>query len=155
MDGRRILNATRSAVQRAAKNLLRSPKGVLGAATRTAGQRPDAARRALTGACSRWRLVVSVACVLSMAAGVTVAVLPSRGSGLPGNAGILAPGSQGSLPHHSWWDPRGWFGGSGAPSSTTLPDATLALPSHSRMPAQKGAPPAHRVREITGKRSQY
>lgn len=35
--------------------------------------------------------------------------------------GVLAPGSSGSVTHHPWWDPRGWFGGGGgAPGPRTM-----------------------------------
>src|SRR5260370_219070 len=49
--------------------------------------------------------------------------------------------------------PRG-CGSNGGACWDGLTDETLALPSHSRMPKQEVAPPAHRVRELTSKRSQ-
>src|SRR5258708_35253168 len=133
MDGRRMLDATRNRLLRAAKWLLRSPRGVLGTACGVAGELPDVARWAWRAARRRWRLVVALACVVSMAAGVTIAAVPGGGSGRPPNAGILAPGSQGSVAQqHSWWDPRGWFSsGAPAPASPVVPGtaARVAAPA--------------------------
>jgi hypothetical protein len=167
MDSRRMLDAARSGVRRAAGTLsavsrvpsmavrvgglvrrvpgaVRRMPGAVRRMPGKAGGPLGAARWVWTAARRKWRLVVTFACVASMAAGITLAAIPHRG-GTPPNAGILAPGSQGSLSqHHSWWDPRGWLGGNGAPSSHTLTNETLALPSHSRMPRQQVAPPAHR-----------
>lgn len=162
MNGRHVMDAARkralstadrlASVARLVSGRIRSLRDAFrGAST---GELVAAARWMLTGMRRRRRLVVAIGCVIALAAGVLVAVQPGR-NGLPGNPGILAAGSEGSLSHHSWWDPRGWFGGSGAPSSSRLADATLALPSHRRMPRQEVAPPAHRVGELTSKRSQY
>jgi hypothetical protein len=54
------------------------------------------------------RLLVPAAAVLA-ATGLLVALLvpgpAGHNGGGRGQAGILAPGSSGSLQHHSWWDP--------------------------------------------------
>jgi RHS repeat-associated protein len=161
MDGRHVLEAARKRVLSAVSKVSMAA-GLLSGRLRSKSaafrqllaELPPAAWRLLIGARRRWRAVLAVACALSMAAGITIAALPGR-TGVPGNSGILPPGSQGSLPHHSWWDPRGWFGSNGAPSSHVLAGSALALPSHRRMPAQAVAPPLRRVAEITAKRSQY
>src|SRR5215472_6058682 len=157
MESRRTLEAAQTRVLGAAQKLLGGARGmpaVLRRIPRVAGGLPGAARWAWTSVRRRWQMAIAIACVASMTAGITIVALPTS-NGPPPNAGIFAPGSQGSLSHHRWWDPAGWFGGNGAPSSHTLADATLALPSHSRMPRQAVAPPVHRVAELTSKRSQY
>jgi len=66
-------------------------------------------------------------------------------------SGVLAPGSSGSLAHHPWWDPRGWFAGDSTPKARTL--AAGGGPMVTRGPRQVKAPPARRVRELTSRRT--
>src|SRR5262245_27827320 len=97
------------------------------------------------------RLAVTMLAVAAMAAGVTVAVLP-RDEGTRQPAGILPPGSMGSLPSpHAWWDPRGWAGGHaqppkprhisaiGGPHRTRMPRARAAAGGGAQAPAGPGA----------------
>ncbi len=157
MDGRRMLDATRNRVLRAARWLLRSPEGVPGTAGSIAGELPDAARWAWRAARRRWRLVVAFGCAVSLAAGIMIAVVPGGRSGGPPDAGILAPGSQGSLlQHHSWWDPRGWFSsGSRAPSSHVVPGTEAGLASRPNVVRQAVAPRVRRVGELVAKRTEF
>jgi hypothetical protein len=93
--------------------------------------------------------------VLGIIAGTVVAVNPpAQNHGLA----VQAPGSQGSVSHLPWWDPRGWFGsgsGAGAPGSHALAGSGAALPSHGQVLRQVKAPPARRVGELAAKRTQY
>lgn len=96
---------------------------------------------------------IVVMVVLAIIAGTLVAVNPPpRSHGLA----IQAAGSQGSVPHHPWWDPRDWFGsGPGAPGSHALAGSAAALPSHGQVLRQVKAPPARRVGELVAKRTKY
>jgi len=68
-------------------------------------------------------------------------------------AGGMSPGSNGSIRHYSWWDPRGWFGGGDAqvPHAQTI--AVAGGPQSRPMPHQAAAPKPRRVAELTGKRT--
>jgi len=104
----------------------------------------------------RWRLAVTLVCVASMAAAVTITVLPRSAGPVP-NAGILAPGSQGpqskGLP---WWDPRGWFSSDAhGPASRVVPGTDLAVPSRPEAVREVVAPRVRRVRELTSRRSEF
>lgn len=122
-------------------------------------RRPSAAGPGFSVSVIRWarqrrrRLgaVVALLAVLVVAAGLLVpsAALP-RHHTLP----IQAPGSQGSLRHYPWWDPRHWVDESG-PGGRTLGNAAAGVPHPARPLHQAAAPPAHRVRELTAKRSEY
>jgi hypothetical protein len=97
-------------------------------------------RRRLRNAVRRHaRLAVTVTAVATMVAGVTLAVLP-HGEGTHRAAGILPPGSMGSLPSpHAWWDPRGWFGGdSQLPKPHRI--TVIGRPARPPMPRQAVAP---------------
>src|SRR5215469_14759755 len=98
-------------------------------------------------------IVVSVVIAVVAATLVTV----NTPSGPPPGAGILRPGSQGSLSQLPWWDPRGWFssGSSQAPSSHVVPGTEAALPAPARVLREVKAPPVRRVRELVGKRTQF
>ncbi len=112
------------------------------------------ARRRIPGTVrSRW-IVSAVA--LAAAAGLVVSqVTPARVAGhrVPG---LQAAGSSGSLQHHPWWDPQGWFAGGGtAPGPRVLAGNVAAVPAAGRMPRQAAMRPVRRVRELTGKRDRY
>ncbi|HEX9030339.1 MAG TPA: DNRLRE domain-containing protein, partial [Streptosporangiaceae bacterium] len=110
---------------------------------------------ALTAARRRWRLVVTIACGISTAVGITIVALPQT-PGPPPAGVVLAPGSQGSSSSLPWWDPRGWFSaGTQAPASTAVPGTDLAIPTRPKAVRQAPAPRAHRVRELTSKRSEF
>jgi RHS repeat-associated protein len=102
----------------------------------------------------RWTAVVAAFAVAVSLTLITVVPGPRPG---PPNAGILAPGSQGSLPqqHHSWWDPRGWFGGNRAPTSHVVPGTAAGLPSRPRVLREVTAPPVRRVGEVVAKRTEF
>jgi len=105
------------------------------------------------------RLAVTVTAVATMVVGVTLAVLP-RGEGTHRAAGIPPPGSSGSLTHHAWWDPRGWFGGDsqlpkphritviGRPARRPVPRQAVAP-----KPRRAVAPKPRRVRELAKRRT--
>jgi RHS repeat-associated protein len=95
-------------------------------------------------------LVACLAVLALVAGGGSLVVLPHR-AGPPRAGAVLAPGSQGSLAHHPWWDPRGWFGGSGVPKSRTI--AAVGGPQTGRRLRQVASPPVRRVRELTAKRT--
>src|SRR5262245_63194049 len=82
--------------------------------------------------------------VAAMVAGVTVAVLPhDEGTHQP--AGVLPPGSMGSLPSpHAWWDPRGWLG-SDAQLPKPHPITVIGRPARRPVPRQAAAPKPRRV----------
>ncbi len=99
----------------------------------------------------RPRLAVTVTALAMMLAGVTVAVLP-HGNGPHPATGILASGSSGSLVHHAWWDPRGWFS-----SQPQLPKprkiTATGAPRSKPMPRRAATPKPRRVRELAGRRT--
>jgi len=113
------------------------------------------ARRYIPGT-KRSRWILSAAALLA-AAGLVVSQLPpARVAGSHRTPGVQAAGSNGSLQHHSWWDPRGWFGGGGtAPKPRVLAGNVAAVPGTGRMPRQVAMGPVRRVRELTGKRDRY
>jgi len=89
-------------------------------------------------------------------AGVLVAALMTppavSGHGAAPAAGLLAPGSAGSLSHYPWWDPRGWFGGGGhAPAPRTM--AAGGGPQRIPVPRQVAAGKPRRVAELTSRRT--
>src|SRR6266487_3417289 len=86
-------------------------------------------------------LVACLAVLALLAGGGSLVALPHR-AGAPKAGAVLAPGAQGSLGHHPWWDPRGWFGGSGAPGPRTI--AAAGGPQTGRKLAQVAAPPVRR-----------
>ncbi|HEX9536661.1 MAG TPA: DNRLRE domain-containing protein, partial [Streptosporangiaceae bacterium] len=119
---------------------------------------PGRVRSKLSKRALRW---TAVAAAFAVAVSMTlIAVVPGSRpgpSGGSGNAGILAPGSQGSqslgLP---WWDPRGWFSsGAHGPASRVVPGTESALPSRPNVVRQAVAPPVRRVRELTSMRSEF
>src|SRR5262245_16482517 len=99
----------------------------------------------------RYVPVIILVAVLALLAGGLPAVL--GGSGTPSRPGLTvqAPGSNGSVQSHHWWDPRGWFGGGGgggggAPSSHAIAawkPAAGRPPGH--VAGQGPHQPAHRV----------
>src|SRR5690349_11000741 len=101
------------------------------------------------------RRVVVAAATVAVAALLASLVGPVRFAVRAPNPGILAPGSQGSVPQqHPWWDPGGWFSsGSQAPSSHAVPGAERAIAHRPRVLREVAAPPARRVREVTAKRT--
>jgi hypothetical protein len=102
---------------------------------------------------------MSLLVVVAVTAGVLTAVhIPGPPAAAGTGAGaILQPGSQGtSTGSAPWWDPRGWFSsGSHGPASHAVAGTGLALPSRPRVLHEAVARPARRVRELTGKRTEY
>ena len=102
------------------------------------------------------RLAITVMAVAAMVVGITVAVLP-HDAGTHQPAGVLPPGSMGSLPSpHSWWDPRGWFDSGPQlpkPHRITLTRRPAGEPAGKPAPVQKTMPKPHRVRELKGRRT--
>jgi len=94
---------------------------------------------------------------LLAAAGLVLSQLsPARVAGVHRAPGVLAPGSNGSLHHSPWWDPRGWFAGGGTvPKPRELANDVAAVPGTGRLPRQAALGPVHRVRELTSKRGEY
>ncbi len=98
-------------------------------------------RRRLMNAVRRHaRLAVTVTAVATMVAGVTLAVL-SRGEGTHRAAGILPPGSSGSLTHHAW-PPM--------PRQAVAPKPRQAV---APKPRRAAAPKPRRVRELAKRRT--
>jgi len=101
------------------------------------------------------RLLVSAAAAVA-ATGLLVAQLvpgpAGHNGGGPGQAGILAPGSSGSLQHHSWWDPGGWADGGGAPKPRAIAGSGLPRAS-SRVTRHAAVAPPRRVGELTSLRT--
>ena len=101
------------------------------------------------------RLVVLFVAVAAVTAGTLSAVHITGPSGGSPNAGILPPGSQGSVSLPAW-DPRGWFSpGAHGPASKVVPGTESALRSRPGVVRQAVAPRARRVRELTSERSEF
>src|SRR5260370_42164774 len=97
-------------------------------------------------------LAVILTVLALVAGGVPPVAFTGHPAGQPA-PGILAPGSSGSIGHHSWWDPRSWFGGDGANASKPRVLAATGGPQVGRMPVQAKMPAPRRVRELTARRS--
>jgi hypothetical protein len=102
------------------------------------------------------RVAAVVTAAAMVAAGVTLAALPHGGGARPApGVGVLPPGSMGSLAsHHSWWDPRGWVGGTPhPPKPRTI--RIVGRPARARRPHQAMAVAAkpRRVRELASRRT--
>jgi hypothetical protein len=100
--------------------------------------------------------VLVLVAVLALLAGGLPALLasPPGGSGSSGLA-VQAAGSSGSVHSLPWWDPRGWFGGSSAPSSHAVAGTAAAIAYPAHQVRQVKAAPARRVRELTSERTEY
>ena len=83
----------------------------------------------------RSRGIVAGAALLAAVSLVLSQMSPVRAPGGRPAMAILAPGSNGSLQHHPWWDPRGWFTAS-APEPRVLADYVAAVPRQVRLPGQ-------------------
>ena len=107
----------------------------------------------IRGGARRYARVAAVVTAAAMVlAGVTLAAVP-RGGGAHPPTGVLPPGSMGSLPsHHSWWDPRGWFGGRAQPPKPHQINAAGG-PHKMPMPRRAAAPRPRRVRELPSRRT--
>src|SRR5207247_2295184 len=73
-------------------------------------------------------------------------------AGPVGRAVVLAAGTSGSIAHHSWWDPRGWFGRSPVPKPRQI---AAGGPRAGALPRQAAVSPARRVRELTAQRNAF
>ncbi|HEY2671359.1 MAG TPA: DNRLRE domain-containing protein, partial [Rugosimonospora sp.] len=96
--------------------------------------------------------------VLGLLAGGLPALVASPGSGAHPGLAAQAPGSSGSVHSLPWWDPRGWLGGGGggAPAAHAIAGyKPAAARPPGRVAGQGPHKPAHRVRELTSKRTEY
>jgi hypothetical protein len=102
-------------------------------------------------------VVVLVVVLGLLAGGLPALVTGSPGSGPGHGVAAQAPGSQGSVHSLPWWDPRGWLGGGGgAPAAHAIADyKPAAARPPGRVAGQGPHKPAHRVRELTSKRTEY
>src|SRR5258708_11072716 len=119
---------------------------------------PGRVRSKLAKRALRWTAVVAAFAVAVSMTLITVVPGSRPGpSGGSGNCVIRAPGSQGSVPqHHSWWDPRGWFGsGSRGRSSHVVAGTAGGLPSRPRVLREAVAPPVRRVGEVVAERTEF
>jgi len=108
-------------------------------------------RGRVIGLARRYGPLAVVLTVLGLVAGGVAPVPFTSGGGGHRAPGVMAPGSSGSIGHHHWWDPRGWFGGHGAPGPRTI--AAAGGPQVGRRLRQAAAPTPRRVREVTGRRT--
>jgi hypothetical protein len=83
----------------------------------------------------RSRGLLAGAALLAAMSLVLSQMSPVRAPGGRPAMAILAPGSNGSLQHHPWWDPRGWFA-AGVPKPRVLTDYVAAVPRQARLPRQ-------------------
>lgn len=99
-------------------------------------------------------VIVLVAVLGLLAGGLPALVASPGGGGHVSGPAAQAPGSQGSVHHLPWYDPRGWFGGgSSVPSSHAVAgtDAAIAYPPHHVVQAKTA--PERRVRELVSERT--
>jgi RHS repeat-associated protein len=83
----------------------------------------------------RSRGIVAGAALLAAVCLVLSQMSPVRAPQRRPAVAILAPGSNGSLQHHPWWDPRGWFAPS-VPEPRVLAEIVAAVPRQVRRPGQ-------------------
>jgi hypothetical protein len=95
----------------------------------------------------RSRRIVAGAALLAAVSLVLSQMAPVRAPGGRPALAILAPGSNGSLQHHPWWDPRGWFAPS-VPEPRVLAHYVPAVPRQARLPRPAAMGPVRLERKL-------